>query len=192
MGKISSGDPEAFASETSEQTEDYISKTCERFSSWTDLKMACCADSQLRKENKKINIQSSKGEIAPLNFLTQPEEEWQQRPTDMSKISSGDPEAFASETSEQTEDYISKTCERFSSWTDLKMAWILRYKGMLRRQPAAKRKQENKHPIKQRWNCPFNCMQDKGCRRSHYQVRAAPKLQRRHANALARHWRNTR
>ena len=28
--------------------------------------MACCADSQLRKENKKINIQSSKGEIAPL------------------------------------------------------------------------------------------------------------------------------
>ena len=38
MGKISSGDPEAFASETSEQTEDYISKT-----------RACCA-----------------GEIAPL------------------------------------------------------------------------------------------------------------------------------
>lgn len=79
------------------------------------------------------------------DFLTQPEEEWQQRPTDMGKISSGDPKAFASETSEQNEDHISKTCERFSSGTHLKMAWILRYKGMLRRQPAAKRKQENKH-----------------------------------------------
>ncbi|XP_073237712.1 uncharacterized protein [Porites lutea] len=79
------------------------------------------------------------------DFLKQPEEEWPQRPTDMGKISPDDPEvkktavAFASETSEQTEDYISKTFERFSSWTRLKrvVAWILRYKEMLRKQPAA-------------------------------------------------------
>ena len=66
---------------------------------------------------------------------------WPQRPTDMGKISPNDPEvkktaqAFASETSKQIKDYISKTFERFSSWTCLKrvVAWILRYKGMLRR-----------------------------------------------------------
>ena len=84
------------------------------------------------------------------DFLKQPEEEWPQRPTDMGKISPDDPEvkktaeAFASETSEQTEDYISKTFERFSSWTRLKrvVAWILRYKGMLRKQSQLRK--ENK------------------------------------------------
>ena len=84
------------------------------------------------------------------DFLKQPEEEWPQRPTDMGKISPDDPEvkktaqAFASETSEQTEDYISKTFERFSSWTRLKriVAWTLRYKGMLRRQSQLRK--ENK------------------------------------------------
>lgn len=84
------------------------------------------------------------------DFLKQPEEEWPQRPTDMGKISPDDPEvkktaeAFASETSEQTEDYISKTFQRFSSWTRLKrvVAWILRYKGMLRRQSQLRK--ENK------------------------------------------------
>ena len=92
------------------------------------------------------------------DFLKQPEEEWPQRPTDMGKISPNDPEvkktaeAFASETSEQIEDYISNTFERFSSWTHLKrvVAWILCYKGMLRKQPAAQRKQEDQLPIRQR------------------------------------------
>ena len=92
------------------------------------------------------------------DFLKQPEEEWPERPPDMGKISPNDPEvkktaqAFASETSEQIEDYISKTFQRFSSRTHLKrvVAWILRYKGMLRRQPAAQRKQENQLPIRQR------------------------------------------
>ena len=84
------------------------------------------------------------------DFLKQPEEEWPQRRTDMGKISPDDPEvkktaeAFASETSEQTEDYISKTFERFSSGTRLKrvVAWILRYKGMLRKQSQLRK--ENK------------------------------------------------
>ena len=84
------------------------------------------------------------------DFLKQPEEEWPQRPTDMGKISPNDPEvkktaqAFASETSEQIKDYISKTFERFSSWTRLKrvVVWILRYKGMLRRQSQLRK--ENK------------------------------------------------
>ena len=46
------------------------------------------------------------------DFLKQPEEEWPQRPTDVGKISSDDPEvkktaeAFASETGEQSVDYI--------------------------------------------------------------------------------------
>ena len=70
--------------------------------------------------------------------------------TDMGKISPDDPEvkktaeAFASETSEQTEDYISKTFERFSSWTRLKrvVVWILRYKGMLRRQSQLRKENE--------------------------------------------------
>ena len=84
------------------------------------------------------------------DFLKQPEEEWPQRPTDMGKISSDDPEvkktaeAFASEKSQQTEDYTSKTFERFSSWTRLKraVAWILRYKGMLRRQSQLRKENE--------------------------------------------------
>ena len=82
MGKISPNDPEvkktaqAFASETSEQIKDYISKTFERFSSWTRLKRVVVwilrykgmllRQSQLRKENKKINFQSGKGEIVSL------------------------------------------------------------------------------------------------------------------------------
>ena len=82
MGKISPNDPEvkktaqAFASETSEQIKDYISKTFERFSSWTHLKRVVVwilrykgmlrRQSQLRKENKKINFQSGKGEIVSL------------------------------------------------------------------------------------------------------------------------------
>ena len=85
------------------------------------------------------------------DFLKQPEEEWPQRPTEKGKISPDDPEvkktaeAFASETSEQTEDYISKTFERFSSWTRLKrvVAWILRYKVMLRRQSQLRKENKN-------------------------------------------------
>ena len=38
-------------------------------------------------------------------------------------------ETFASETSEKTEDYISKTFDRFSSWTRLKSRVVTWYMG---------------------------------------------------------------
>ncbi|KAL9951191.1 hypothetical protein ACROYT_G043811 [Oculina patagonica] len=87
------------------------------------------------------------------DFLTKSEESWSQRPADLGKISADDPEVkktaktFANEASKQIEDYMSKVFERFSSWTRLRkiVAWILRYKNILRRQ--VQRRKEKVTPL---------------------------------------------
>ena len=75
------------------------------------------------------------------DFLSEPEETWPQRPADFGEISSNDPEVkktpvtFANKASKPNGD-LNEVLQRFSSWTRLKkvVAWILRYKNMLRKQ----------------------------------------------------------
>ena len=71
-------------------------------------------------------------------FLTQPTDEWPQRPADMiTDIPNNDPEVktetAACLTKTCTRDPVAKIMEKFSSWSRLKkvVAWILRYKTNL-------------------------------------------------------------
>ena len=74
-------------------------------------------------------------------FLKQAEQSWPQRPVNLGEIPDNDPEVkkrveiFTSKAS-ATCDFIGKAIERISSWSRLKkiVAWVLRYKNLLRRQ----------------------------------------------------------
>ena len=75
------------------------------------------------------------------DFLTEPEEAWPQRPADLGKIFSNDPEVkktsvtFANKASKPNDD-LNEVLQRFSSRTRLKkvVAWSLCYKTMLCKQ----------------------------------------------------------